>query len=196
MRVKRTRNIPLQICATTEQHRQEESSKFSGKPARGLDPIPRALLRIGIARDVGHNRRAIRPCLQHSRDAIECDPADPNKRCLADFLLPLSDARQALRREGHGFQYRRINGPERDIIRAYVESTRELGFVMRRAAEFSTRAADRGQIRRREIVLAEKDVIAAGVDCLSPIIMTTSFAPWRSQSALDSSISARRVASG
>jgi hypothetical protein len=59
---------------------------------------------MGVPGKVGHNGRAIRPGFEDSRDARERDPADPNKGDVADFLLPFRYARQALRREGHGFQ--------------------------------------------------------------------------------------------
>ena len=156
---------------------------MNGKRPRGLDPIPRALLGIGVPGNVGDDRRAIRSGLKHSRDPRERDPPDRNEGYLADFLLPFRDARQALRREGHGFQDRRIDRPKRDIIRACVECTGELGFVMGRDAEFYPCAADRTKVRRVEIALAEMDEIAAGVDRLSPMIIDDEFCAVAPQSA-------------
>lgn len=78
-------------------------SNLNGKRPRGLDPIPCALLRIGVPGNVGDDRRAIRSGLKHSRDPGERDPPDRNEGYLTDFLLPFREARQALRREGHGF---------------------------------------------------------------------------------------------
>lgn len=46
---------------------------------------------------------------------------------------------------------------------------------MRRDAKPHPSSADRGQIRRREIALAEMDEIAAGIDCLLPIIVDDEF---------------------
>ena len=139
------------------------------EPTRQLDPIPRAL------GNVGHRGRAIRPGFKDPRGALQRDPADPNKRYLAGFLLPFRNAGQSLRREGHGFQDRRIDRPQRDVIRVCVEGPRELGVVMGRDAEFCTRAADRTKVRRFEIALAEMDEIAAGVDCMLPIIIDDEF---------------------
>lgn len=142
----------------------------TGAP-RGLDPIPRLLLGVGVSRDVGHDGGAVCTCFEHVPDARERYPADPNEGYLADFLLPLREARKTLRRKGHGFQDRRIDGAERDIIWVCFESPRELGLVMRRDTKPHTRAADRRKIRRREIALAEMDEIATGVDCLLPMII-------------------------
>jgi hypothetical protein len=122
-----------------------------GKPPSGLDPIARPLFGIGVPRNVGDYRRAVRSGLKHIRDPRERDPADADKRYVADFLLPFRYARQTLRREGHGFQDRRVDRPERDIIRACIERAEKLGFVMRGDAEFYPRAADRTKVRRREI---------------------------------------------
>lgn len=91
---------------------------------RGLDPITRALLGIGVPINVGHYRRAIRSGFECSSGALQGDTPNPNEGYLAYFLLPFRNARKTLRREGHGFQDRGIDRPKRDIIRACSESTR------------------------------------------------------------------------
>jgi hypothetical protein len=146
-----------------------------GKRPRRPNPIARALVRIGVQRNVGDDGRAVRSGFKDSGDPRERDPADRNEGYLADFHLPFRYAGQALRCESHGFQDRRIDRPKRDVIRADLASTRELGFVMGRDAEFYPSAADRTKIRGREIALAEMDEVAAGVDCMLPIIIDDEF---------------------
>ena len=85
--------------------------------------------------------------------------------------FPFADAREALRRERHLFQDRRIDRPERDIIGLRLQRAIKFGLVMRRDAEAEARAADGGKIGRIEIALAEMDEVAAGVDGMTPVII-------------------------
>ena len=102
---------------------------------RRLRPVARALLRIGVERDVCHHRCAVGPCVKDARRSLQRDPADADQRNVADALAPFPDAREALWGEGHLLQNRRVDRPERDIVGARRERAVKLGLVMRRDAE-------------------------------------------------------------
>ena len=71
------------------------------------------------------------PACETRARALRRQPADGDKRNRADALFQVADFLEALRREGHLLQERRIDRPERDIIRRERQCAGELGLVMR-----------------------------------------------------------------
>src|SRR5579883_205493 len=145
----------------------EMTSFFACRP----HPLPRAPLRIRVPRNVGHGGGAVRSSRHNPRRTLQGYASDGDQRYLADFLFPFRDARQALRRESHLLQDRRIDGAEREVIRPCFHRAEKLGFVMCLDAKSDASAADRGQIGRVKVTLAKMDKIAASIDRLLPVII-------------------------
>ena len=78
---------------------------------------------------------------------------------------------KALRREGHGLENRRIDRPERDVVRIEAQRALQLGVVVGADAEPQARLADRADVGVVEIALAEMDPRRALVDRDAPIIV-------------------------
>ena len=72
------------------------------------------------------------PAARQSLARSTVEPADRDQRNCADAALPFADPVEALRREGHGLEDRRIDGPERDIVGLERERALELDLVMGR----------------------------------------------------------------
>ena len=78
---------------------------------------------------------------------------------------------QALRRESHGLENRRIDRPERDIVGIELERALKLGVVVGADAEPHAGLSDRADVGLVEIVLAEMDPSGALVDRDAPEIV-------------------------
>src|SRR5262245_54558922 len=166
--------FPALVCSPPEAAAYTASAwkrLIRTKFSRCLYPVPRALFGIGVQRHIGASGGAVCACFEDSIHALQRNPADGNERDVADSFLPFGDARQALRGKGHGFQNRRIDGAERDVIWLERQGAAELFLIMGGHTQTQTSAADCGKIGGIEIALAEMDEIASSVDSLLPIII-------------------------
>src|SRR5271165_370852 len=155
--------------------RPSRSRRWSARSAlswpRRQDPFSRARLRIGVQRDVGDDRDDVRAGLQAQFRPLGVEAADGDKRNGAEAALPVPDPFEPLRGEGHRFQDRRVDRPERDIVGLKLERALEFGVVVRADAEPEARAADGGNVRAVEIALAEVNPGGALIDGDSPEIV-------------------------
>ena len=111
------------------------------------------------------------PAARQNLRPFDAEAADRDQRDRADAALPLADALQALRRDSHGLENRRIDRPERDVVGIELKRALKLGVVVGADAEPHAGLPDRADVGLIEIVLAEMDPSGALVDGDTPEIV-------------------------
>src|SRR5208283_4597088 len=120
---------------------------------------------------VSHDASAVGPCSQARLRAFGRQAPDRNERDRADPRLPFADPREALRREGHRLQQRRIDRPQSEIVGSKRKRSFKLFFIVSGDAQLDAGGRERSEIRAVEILLAEMHEPASLLDCDAPIII-------------------------
>src|SRR6185437_3429547 len=135
------------------------------------DPGFHVLFRLRIPDDVRHHGSRVRPGRQHAGEPLQRDAADGDEWDGADATLPLADAAESLRREGHHFEECRVDGPQGDVVRRMIEGARQLRLIVRADADPDAGAAKGRHVCRVEVALPQVHEVAGLLQCELPVIV-------------------------